>query len=319
MDILNQIFSTLVAAIQGSTAALVTYGLPILGFAALVMWFYLGGLELAMSEGGSLGHTLGGLIQKVVWIGIFYWIFVHWQDLLGAILETMIFFAQQGGGSAGNAAALLQSPAPILEMGQQAVRPLVDYSSWSRGLASTWQLATNPFDLISVIAVLAAFLVMTLHYGMLLVEVNLAIALGVVLLPWSLLRPLGNLGELAIGWITGCMVRVLVSVAVMGLALPLVTMLAAPLAAASPSLWDNLVGAFVPTMAPKFGAMLALVGGSLLFLLLAVVVPNRAGRLAGYGLSLSGSDMMATAATGARFSMASVGVIRGTSQMLQRA
>ena len=79
--------------------------------------------------------------------------------------------------------------------------------------------------------------------------------------------------------------------------------------ASAGSVWiDPMSGIAVPTTAPAYTDALATVGASLLFLLLAVIVPGRASRLAGATLGLSGSDIMAGAATVARFGMMVRGV-----------
>lgn len=294
MDILNQVFKAFLDAFAAGTTILSQFALPILGFTALCWLAWSIGTTL-MSGGGHAGETLTHLVFKLITIGLYMWILTHWSELTEGILETMLTFATRLQGVGDSARRLLTEPGVIWEVGQRTIKPLIDFDTWQRSVATTFNLVVNPLDMLTIIVVLAAFLGMTLTHGAMLIEFYLAVLVGVVMLPWSLLRPTGHLGEFAAGWLTGCCIRMLVSCMLVGLAFLLFPLLNPPAAAATPSLLDRLTGLIIPT-APAFTQTLKLLVGSLVFLALCLVIPQRAARLAGApALALGGSDLFAGA------------------------
>jgi len=318
VDLINQIFGTILSAIQGTVTSLATFSLPILAFAALIMFYWQGGLELAMSQGGSLADALGGLLAKVLVIGIFYFVVVFWQPLTKAIVDTMLFWS-----GAPNAQAMLTQPGQVWEMGQQIANSLGRYDEFWREQAATWNFVVSPRDFLLFLATLLGFFVMTLHMGTIMIELTLAMALGTVLFPWSLIRPLGMLGEFAVGYFTGGCIRALVAALLIGIAFPVFQGLTPTLAtsAAAATFVDPLSGVAFPTHAPPMTESVGMALGAILFAFLMVILPGRAARLASLPtMALTGSDLTSAAMTTARFGMMmtgmTTGVLRGTSRMM---
>ena len=56
---------------------------------------------------------------------------------------------------------------------------------------------------------------------MTIIEYNLAVLVGTVLIPWGVLQPTAFFTEFSIGWLTGGLVRILVTAAIVGTAIPL--------------------------------------------------------------------------------------------------
>lgn len=296
MEILNQVFQAFLSALGGGTEILAEFALPILAFTALCWMGWSLATTLA-SGGGHAGETLTSLVFKLITVGLYMWILTHWSELTTAFLETMLMFAMRLEGVGESARRLLTEPGVIWQIGQATIKPLIDFDSWQRGVATTFNLMVNPLDILTIIAVLAAFLGMTIAHGAMLIEFYLAVLVGVVMLPWSLLRPVGHLGEFAAGWITGCCIRILVSCLVVGLSFLLFPLLQPPATGpASTGFIDYLTGLVMPTHAPTFAQTFKLLVGSLVFLGLCLVIPNRAARLAGApALALGGSDLFAGA------------------------
>jgi len=107
----------------------------------------------------------------------------------------------------------------------------------------------------------------------------------------------------------------------MGIALPLFAPTTQQAVPTVQTFTDPMSGVTMPASAPPMMETFGLLGVSLLFLLLAWLIPARAARMAaGPALGLSGSDIVAGAMTTARFGMLMGSrVLRGTSQLLARA
>ena len=325
MDILNQVFQAFLNALKAGTMVLSEFALPILGFAALCWMAWSIGTMLTQG-GGHMGETLGTLLFKLITVGLYMWILTHWSELTEGFLEAMLMFAMRLDGVGSRARALLSNPGVIWQIGQATITPLIDFDSWQRGMASTFNLMVNPFDFITIVVVLGAFLGMTLAHGAMLIEFYLAVLVGVVMLPWSLLRPVGHLGEFAAGWLTGCCIRILVSCLLVGLSFLLFPLLQpSAQATAGPSFVDPMSGVTFAGTAPPFTQTFKLMVGSLVFLALCLVIPGRAARLAGApALALGGSELFAGAMAlgqwgqgAARFASAVLGgPVRGTSRLV---
>ena len=296
MDVLNQVFQAFLSAIEAGTMVLSEFAMPILAFAALCYMAWRVGGQL-VTGGHTLGHSMGDMMFMLVTVGLYMWILTHWSELTTGILETMLMFAMRLEGVGDSARRLLREPGVIWQVGQAAIKPLLDFDSWQRGMASTFHLLVNPFDLITIIAVLASFFLMTLAHGAMLLEFYLAVMVGVVMLPWSLLRPVGHLGEFAAGWLTGCCIRILVSCVIVGLSFTLFPLLQpSAVGTAGPAWTDPMSGVTFSGTAPPFVQTFKLMCGSLLFLGLCLTIPNRAARLAGApALAMGGSDLFAGA------------------------
>jgi hypothetical protein len=81
VDLFNTIFSGMLGAIQGVTTTLAQFGLPILAIVALIHWHWSGGMELLTGQTGLLGDALGGMLARVLFLGVYYWVVVNWVAL----------------------------------------------------------------------------------------------------------------------------------------------------------------------------------------------------------------------------------------------
>jgi len=137
---------------------------------------------------------------------------------------------------------------------------------------------------------------------------SVAVMLASVLIPWGIWRMTAGLAEFSLGWLTGGLMRALVSSAMVGIATPLFDLLNQPM----PS-----TGYFsVPQT-------LLLLCCSLIYLILCWTIPSLASRLAGQAsLGLTGSTLTSGAMGLARFGFMASGlsstVSRVISPMLQR-
>jgi type IV secretion system protein TrbL len=224
-----------------------------------------------------------------------------------AALDTVFFWGLLGAGG-GVSSAQLTQPSFIFEAGMKAAKPIADFDTWFRAVYSAVRLVANPTDLISYWLIIASFAGITLHTMMMLIEYHLAVMLASVLIPWGIWRLTAGIAEFSLGWLTGSLIRALVSSAMVGIATPLFALLNQPL----PS-----TGFF------SIPQTFLLLCSSVMYLILCWTIPSLASRLAGQAsLGLTGSTLTSAAMGLARFSLMATGMAntasRVISPMLQR-
>jgi len=137
---------------------------------------------------------------------------------------------------------------------------------------------------------------------MMLIEYHLAVMLASVLIPWGIWRLTAGIAEFSLGWLTGSLIRALVSSAMVGIATPLFDLLNQPVPG---------TGFFT------FPQTFVLVGASFIYLVLCWTIPSLASRLAGQAsLGLTGSTLTSAAMGAARFGMMLTGMASTASRVI---
>jgi type IV secretion system protein TrbL len=312
MDIFASIFEGLIAGIEAGTGVMVEYGLALLGLAVTIYVFWRWLPRLATAGSGHLGEVLGEFILILIVAALYLYILTHWLELTDGILEALLLWGGAPAGDLGR--TLIRSPASLWEMGQRAVAPIAAFDTWQRGMASTFHLATNPLMFVAWLVLLGSFFWLTVNFGMALVEWALAVLGGALFLPLSYLRPVGHLGEMAVGWLSATGIRIFALIILAAIMVPLIEASIPEVGAPAPAggVLSNVVSGILttgmpnlgPGAAPKIGQTLTMVGTALLFAILAWLVPGRASRLAGGAtLALGGSDIIAGAMGAGRMAM----------------
>jgi len=128
---------------------------------------------------------------------------------------------------------------------------------------------------------------------------------GAVLIPWGVLQPTAFFTEFSIGWLTGGLVRILVTAGIVGIAVPLFDLVTL-----------HTTGGGDPTLYSAI--VVALTSG--VFAILSWVIPGRAAAIAGRGVSLAlhGGTLLAGAASGARGVLVVNAAARAATSLLRR-
>jgi type IV secretion system protein TrbL len=306
LTLIDTITSALLGALESGWATLAAFMLPILGVCAVIS-YYREYSTTVMSSGAGQGEALAHGLTLVFAAGCYLFVLTQIFTMANAALDTVFYWGLLGSGGDVSSAQLRQ-PSFIFETGLKAARPIADFDTWFRAVQSTIKLAAHPGDLIAYWAIILSFLGITLHVTMMLVEFYLAVLVSSVLIPWGIWRLTSGIAEFSIGWLMGALIRALVTAAMVGVATPTFDQLNQP-----------VPGTGFFTFAQTF----RLVGGSLLYLLLAWQIPTRAATLAGQAsLGLTGSTIVSGAMGGARFGMMVSGLVnsgaRVISPMLRR-
>jgi len=254
----------------------------------------------ALAQGGiGASDALAGFLLTIVKIGVFEWLLVHLVDLTDAAFDT---FLQWGASAGGNfASASFLNPAAIADTGFRLARPIREYTDSFIKWMAVWDWPTLLIYSLSYYLIVLSFVFIALHLMMVIIEYHLAVMAGMVLIPWGVLSPTAFFTEFSLGWITGGLVRVFVTAALIGIATPLFTQVRfATSSGGDPTFYSAV--------------LCGLTSG--IFAMLSWVIPGRAATIAGRGVSLAlqASTVLAGAASGARVAMLAAGGVRGATQ-----
>ncbi len=301
-SILDTITAAFVGALQAGTAALAAFSLPLLGVFA-IMAFYVQVGPLVASGGVQVGDAVASLLLTAVKTGVFYWLLVNLSPLADAAFQT---FLQWGvAPSGGVSGAIFLAPSKVLDVGFVLATPIRDYTDRLIHWAAVWNWPTLLTYTLTYYLILLSFGFIALHLMMTIIEYHLAVLAGAVLIPWGVLQPTAFFAEFSLGWLTGGLVRVLVTGAIVGIAVPLFSLVkVATTSGSDPTFYSALV--------------VAITSG--IFAILSWVIPGRAAAIAGRGVSLAlhGGTIVAGAAGGLRGVLAVTSAVRGISSLMRR-
>jgi type IV secretory pathway TrbL component len=298
--LIDAITAGFLGAIDAGQQALAVFALPILAICALIS-YYREYSATVMSSGAGLGDYLAHALLLIFATGCYMFVLLQLFAIAQAALDTVFFWGLLGAGG-GVSSAQLSAPSFIFEAGMKAAKPIADFDTWFRAVQSTVKLAAHPGDLIAYWGILLSFAGITLHTMMMLIEYHLAVMLASVLIPWGIWRLTAGIAEFSLGWLTGSLIRALVSSAMVGIATPLFALLNQP-----------VPGTGFFTLPQTFVLMVA----SFIYLVLCWTIPALASRLAGQAsLGLTGSTLTSAAMGMARFGMMLTGMASTASRVI---
>jgi type IV secretion system protein TrbL len=308
-EILNAVIAAFNGALDAAFATLHVYSLGLLS-ALGIMYLYLALGRMITAGGAANLAALGDFLWVALRIGVFVFIVIALDFLMDAAFLTFLQWGTAAGGGGFTLGDFL-NPSQTVDAGARAAKPLLEAINNMTGLGLVWNLPTMWWLGVAYWTIVLAFGVMALAVMMTLIEMKLAMASSTVLLPWAILTQTAFLGELALSWLTACLVRVLLTATMMAISFPLFELVTFPggspaQGGSDPTFYQAVVAAIV----------------ALIFAVLSWVVPNRAASIGGRGMALAlGSDVLVSGGmagvAGARYAYHSgQAVIRGVSQML---
>ena len=298
--IFDDITRAFVATLEGGTLSLGVYSLPLLGAFALIGWYWTFGRAMA-AGGGQMGDALAAALLYAVNIGVAYWLLVNLSSMATASYQTFLQWGMAAGGS--QASGLLLTPSAVVDLGFQIAEPIHATANRLTGWTGLWNLPQIMMLDIASTAIVAAFPLVAVALMVTQIEYHLSVMVGAVLIPFGIFGPTAFLTEFCIGWITGSLLRVLVTAVMVGIGFPLFsTAVIAMTAGGDPTKYSAMIVAFV----------------SLLYAGLSWWIPNKAATMCGrVALGLSASTIVSGAMGLARVPLMAAHTIHGVSQMLQ--
>jgi type IV secretion system protein TrbL len=300
LQIFDELVAAFLAAIATGGGALARYGIGLLSILFLVTYMREFGAKLATGI-GSLSDALGTPLLYFIMVGGYMYVLANLIPMTTAALDTAIGWGlEMSGGSL--SADLVRKPSFIVQVGLDLSKPIAQFDTIWNAIKSTIGMAARPQNLLIFWAILLSFMASAIHFGITLIEFALSVSLTYVLLPWGIWQPSRSLGEFAVGWVLGGLVRVLVSCSIIGISVPLF-----------PHLFVEPQGLI------DIGNVVLRLLGALFFAAIALATPGKVANWASRaGLAFTGSTVMAGTMTFARFAMMGHTVGRGFSQLVGR-
>jgi len=299
--LIDKVVGGFLSAIQAGTLAVAPYGIGALGVLALIaygtrQW------PLVMSSGAGLGDALAGFLLLVLGLGITLWMLTKIIPMGDALYQAALTIGLTAAGSQVTVDQL-RSPSFLLSMHKIVTKPLETFILAHTGWSVMWNGPTMLSFWLAELAIYCTFVGIALHVALIQIEFYLAILSAAVLLPCVVMTSSTFLGEWVVGWVLGCTTRVFLISAVAAVGVLLFQGLAvAPGAGAGAD--------------PTWVEALGVVAGSVLFGVLAWVIPGRAANLVGSGLGLSGSLIAGVAAGSARGFLLAQNVIQAAQRVV---
>lgn len=281
-DVILQAF---IGALQTGFNNLTVYSLPLLGFAALI--FYCTTLwDVVMHPGDGFG--LSTVLMTAVCIGVWYFFTISiWAFANAALTTFMGWGATAGGGFSGEA---FLSPSGIVNVGFRAAFPVQAMLLKFEGISALYNFPTVLAYMVAYWLIILAFVLVAVQMMMTLIEFWFAVLCAAILFPVGLLRHVGHdLAGFAISWFVAGLVRVFLTIALMGISLPL---------------FDGLALTTTPGGDPTLYSAMIYACSAAVFALLSWAIPARAAAIAGRGMSLGLSGSVLLPTTGVRAVMA---------------
>src|SRR2546427_6759947 len=217
-QLLNDIVSAFVAALEGGAVTLGQYSFGLLAIAATLAFYFQVGPQVAHG-GVGVGDALAGFLLLAIKIAVTFWLVLLLPDLARAAFDT---FAQWGATVSGGGFTRQNfvSPAEIVDTGFILARPVRDFTTNVVNFFTN-DIGTLIAYQIAYYAILIGFFLVALHVMMVIIEFNLAVLIATVLLPWAVFPALSFYADFVVAWLTGALVRVLLTAATVSIGLPL--------------------------------------------------------------------------------------------------
>ena len=192
----------------------------------------------------------------------------------------------------------------MVDLGFQIAEPLQAAATRMTGWTGLWNMPQIMLLDMASTAIVSAFPLVAVALMVTQIEYHLSVMVGAVLIPFGIFGPTAFLTEFCIGWITGSLLRVLVTAVMVGVGFPLFsTAVMAMTAGGDPTKYSAMIVALV----------------SLLYAGLSWWIPNKAATMCGrVALGLSASTIVSGAMGLARVPLAAAQTVHGVSQMLQQ-
>jgi len=161
-------------------------------------------------------QVIGQFARKIVYIGLFAWIIQNWQTLTDKLASSFMNLGLKAGGIDG-ASYYTSQPGNIAYLGYTTAQPLMDQIARLCGPVAFFKnFVEIAFLAIAVVAIVAAFCVMTIQVVMAVVTFKFGSLAAFVLVPFGVLAKTAFIAERPLGWVIGSGVRLMVLTLVLG-------------------------------------------------------------------------------------------------------
>jgi type IV secretion system protein TrbL len=265
-------------------------------YAASLFW----GLALLELTWGSINFTLEGdslqsfaafVAKKVLLIGFFWYVVSN----AGYLLDTIIDSFELVGAAAGGIAPASLAPTYIAGLGVDALSSIL-------GSLGTWGALANPgtafFAALAAFAILVSMVIVAAHVLITKIEAALVMGVSVLMLAFSVLQFSRDFMGKVIGYAFSVGIRLMMLYFVLGIGMQ------------KAILWTaELKKVFITGQYEAALTLMAdIAAGSIVFCLIAWIVPRLAAALLSGGVQLSASDLTSAVRNGVSGAMTAIGM-----------
>jgi type IV secretion system protein TrbL len=161
-------------------------------------------------------HVIAQFAKKIVYIGIFAWLIQNWQVLTDKLALSFMDLGLKAGGVEG-VNYYTQQPGNIAYLGYTTAQPLIDQIKRLTGPVAFFKNFPEILFLgVAVVAIIAAFCVITIQVVLALLTFKFGTLAAFVLVPFAVLAKTAFIAERPLGWVVGSGVRLMVLTLVLG-------------------------------------------------------------------------------------------------------
>jgi len=168
------------------------------------------------------GNALKEFLRKVIFIGVFVWFVKEWPWITQKAIDGFIW----AGGKAGNAGNInvMNDPSAILMEGFRVVANLAT----ALAEASPWELPAYFTNLIIFLLIILCYAIIAIQVFLVQVEFGIIATLGLILIPFGVLRPTSFIAEKVFGAIVSFGIKLMVLSFILSITFPMLQQLALP-------------------------------------------------------------------------------------------
>lgn len=226
-------------AFQRGFAILHAVSLGLLGALGGIAW--LANFITVMQAGMPVGAVLAQLCLVLVSFAVHVLLITNMYTWAFGFFDL---FASWGASITGGnfTAEMFLSPSTVWTIGFRITWPLIEFATGMGAIKAMFNVTPIFIALITVVVISLVFLWITKDIIMTILEFHLAVMLAPVLFPWAILSQTAEFAAFVISWFMAGCLRVLLVIASVGLALPLMEVMTPKLTfAGDPSIFGTLV------------------------------------------------------------------------------
>jgi type IV secretion system protein TrbL len=161
-------------------------------------------------------HIIAQFARKIVYIGIFAWIVQNWQLLTDKLANSFIDLGLKAGGF-DTPMYYTSQPGNIAYLGYTTAQPLIDQIGRLSGPVAFFKNFPEILFLgLAVIAVVAAFCIITIQVVVAILSFKFGSLAAFALVPFAVLSKTAFIAERPLGWVVGSGVKLMVLTLVLG-------------------------------------------------------------------------------------------------------
>jgi type IV secretory pathway TrbL component len=300
---LDHVVQTYATAFQQGFGILHRVSLGLLGLVGSVAWG--ANLITVIQAGLPLGGVLAQLCLVLVSFAVHVLLITNMYSWAFAFFDL---FAQWGASITGGtfSAAQFLQPSSVWSLGFRVSWPLIEFVSGLGVVKIITNIGPLIAALLAVIVIVLAFLWITKDIILTILEFHLAVMLAPVLFPWAILSHTAEFAAFVVSWFMAGCIRVLLIIASVGIAVPLM---------------GELVPTFTAGGDPTIYSSLVMLGSALMLFFIVNEVAKRAAAVGGrgYALGLPGATIVppsVVSAAGAVLSTGGSWAVQGASRLM---